>query len=86
MSGWSPKDLYRAGMSRVKGIHELRILTGAYGGKRYALQTLIFPFYLLEVLLGAVFKNAAAHLWAENSGEPFGQMDDEKAATDKLLD
>jgi hypothetical protein len=86
VSGWTPGDLGKAGFSRVKGLHGLRLLTKPYGKKIYTLNTFTLPLYALEIMLGALFKKNSAHLWAENTGNPIRKISPEDTFTDSFIE
>lgn len=86
VSGWTSGDLAKAGFSRVKGLHVLRLLTKPFGKKKYTLNAFTYSLYALEIILGALFKKNSAHLWAENTRSPIGNFSPEDTITDRFLE
>lgn len=64
ISGWTPSEFRRMGFSLVNTWHGLRILTGPFYQKKYSLNYLTSPFYLMEVAIGKLLPFAASGLWA----------------------
>lgn len=65
LSGWKFREFKSLGFSKIYSYHGLYAFTGPFMQKKYPVNPITFPIYILDVFLGKIFKSFSSALWIE---------------------